>query len=120
MMSMGGTAERFAANLEQLRQLSGEQLIKRIDFRGLFQFPAVVYIEVGLQSLDSPSWTTVNVPASDGSQGPVDLRWRATTRVRLASAPPGLRQAPSWLASDARANLQRGCAPDHRGSRTDP
>jgi uncharacterized damage-inducible protein DinB len=41
-------AERWATNLEQLRQLSGDQLIKRIDFRGLFQFPAVPYIEIGL------------------------------------------------------------------------
>jgi uncharacterized damage-inducible protein DinB len=41
-------AERWATNLEQLRQLSGDQLIKRIDFRGLFQFPAVAYIEIGL------------------------------------------------------------------------
>lgn len=41
-------SERWAKNTERLRQLSGDQLIKRIDFRGLFQFPAVVYVQVAL------------------------------------------------------------------------
>jgi uncharacterized damage-inducible protein DinB len=41
-------SERWAANVERLRQLSGNQLIKRIDFRGLFQFPAVVYVQIAL------------------------------------------------------------------------
>ena|SRR5438445_489031 len=40
--------ERFAGNVERLKAVSGEQLVKRIDFRGLFQFPAVIYIQVGL------------------------------------------------------------------------
>jgi hypothetical protein len=32
-----------------LKQTSGdEQLLKIVDFRGLFQFPAVVYIQVGM------------------------------------------------------------------------
>ena len=31
-----------------MKAVSGEQLVKRIDFRGLFQFPAVIYIQVGL------------------------------------------------------------------------
>ncbi len=39
---------RWEGNLEKLRHLNGEQLIKRIDFRGIFQFPAVVYAQVGL------------------------------------------------------------------------
>lgn len=41
-------SERWAKNVERLRQLSGDQLVKRIDFRGLFQFPAVVYVQVAL------------------------------------------------------------------------
>jgi uncharacterized damage-inducible protein DinB len=41
-------SERWTPNIERLRELSGDQLIKRIDFRGIFQFPAVAYIEVGL------------------------------------------------------------------------
>jgi uncharacterized damage-inducible protein DinB len=41
-------AERFQKNLEALQRMTGEQLIKRIDFRGLFQFPAVVYVNVGV------------------------------------------------------------------------
>ena len=41
-------AGRYAANVEQLGRLTGDQLIKRIDFRGLFQFPAVVYLQIGL------------------------------------------------------------------------
>jgi uncharacterized damage-inducible protein DinB len=41
-------SERWATSVERLRGLSGDQLVKRIDFRGLFQFPAVVYIQIGL------------------------------------------------------------------------
>ena len=41
-------AERFARNVQQLKGLSGEQLLKPIDFRGLFQFPAVMYVQLGL------------------------------------------------------------------------
>src|SRR5215472_12591499 len=33
--------ESFAVTLEKLEALSGEQLIKMIDFRGMFQWPAV-------------------------------------------------------------------------------
>jgi uncharacterized damage-inducible protein DinB len=31
-----------------LKGLSGDQLVKTIDFRGIFQFPAVSYIQIGL------------------------------------------------------------------------
>ena len=41
-------AERFATDIERLKQIAGDQLIKIIDFRGLFQFPAVVYAQLGL------------------------------------------------------------------------
>ena len=41
-------AERWATSVERLRQLTGDQLTRRIDFRGIFNFPAVVYIQVGL------------------------------------------------------------------------
>jgi uncharacterized damage-inducible protein DinB len=40
--------EGFARNVQQLKGLSGELLLKPIDFRGLFQFPAVMYVQVGL------------------------------------------------------------------------
>jgi uncharacterized damage-inducible protein DinB len=40
--------QTFAANLEQLQKLSGEQLVKAIDFRGIFQLPAVSYIQLAL------------------------------------------------------------------------
>jgi uncharacterized damage-inducible protein DinB len=40
--------ETFAANLEQMQKLSGEQLVKAIDFRGMFQLPAVSYIQLTL------------------------------------------------------------------------
>ncbi len=36
--------ERFRANLARLQQLSAEQLTKVVDFRGIFQFPAVFYL----------------------------------------------------------------------------
>jgi uncharacterized damage-inducible protein DinB len=36
----------FAASLEKLQALSGEQLAKVIDFRGLFQMPAVAFVHI--------------------------------------------------------------------------
>jgi len=42
-------AETFAKDLERLMTLSGERLAKPIDFRGLFQLPAVAYLELGLK-----------------------------------------------------------------------
>ena len=41
-------SERFAKDTDRLKQITGDQLIKIIDFRGLFQFPAVVYVQLGL------------------------------------------------------------------------
>jgi uncharacterized damage-inducible protein DinB len=40
--------QTFARSLENLQRLTGEQLIRIIDFRGLFQFPAVAFVQVGL------------------------------------------------------------------------
>jgi uncharacterized damage-inducible protein DinB len=40
--------ERTQRNLERLKALSGDQLVKTIDFRGMFQFPAVVYVTIAL------------------------------------------------------------------------
>ena len=40
--------ERFARNVERLKSVSGEQLLKTIDFRGVFQFPAVIYVQLAL------------------------------------------------------------------------
>jgi uncharacterized damage-inducible protein DinB len=40
--------ERFAGNVERLKGASGEQLVKTIDFRGLFQLPAVAYVQLAL------------------------------------------------------------------------
>jgi uncharacterized damage-inducible protein DinB len=40
--------ESFAANLRQLEGLSGEPLVKMIDFRGLFQLPAVAFVQLCL------------------------------------------------------------------------
>jgi uncharacterized damage-inducible protein DinB len=42
-------AEAFAKDLEQLHEVSGEQLAKMIDFRGLFQLPAVAFVDLGLR-----------------------------------------------------------------------
>ena len=36
-------AEQFAAHVDPLAKSSGEQLIKIVDFRGIFQLPAVMY-----------------------------------------------------------------------------
>ncbi len=37
-------AENFETRLSQVTQLAGEQLTKIVDFRGLFQLPAVMYL----------------------------------------------------------------------------
>ena len=39
---------RFAKNFEALTKLSGEQLLKVVDFRGMLQRPAVTFIMLGL------------------------------------------------------------------------
>ena len=38
--------ESFTRNLAQLRQLTGEQLARPIDFRGMFQFPGVMFLQL--------------------------------------------------------------------------
>jgi uncharacterized damage-inducible protein DinB len=40
--------ENFAANLEALERLSGEQLARTIDFRGMFEWPATSFIQLAL------------------------------------------------------------------------
>jgi len=40
--------ERYAKNLEALTKLTGEQLAKIVDFRGMFQRPAVTFLIFGL------------------------------------------------------------------------
>ncbi len=40
--------EHFAAAVEKLKRTTGDQLVKIVDFRGIFQMPAVVYAQIGL------------------------------------------------------------------------
>src|SRR5580698_271174 len=37
-------ADKFASHLETLASLSSEQLVKIVDFRGMFQLPAVMFL----------------------------------------------------------------------------
>ncbi len=39
---------RYAKNFEALTKLTGEQLVKIVDFRGMFQRPAVTFLMMGL------------------------------------------------------------------------
>ncbi|MGH9677932.1 MAG: DinB family protein, partial [Candidatus Acidiferrum sp.] len=39
----------FATAFDRLTQLSAEQLVKIVDFRGLFQLPAVHYLDFSLR-----------------------------------------------------------------------
>jgi uncharacterized damage-inducible protein DinB len=41
-------AERFEKNCDALNKLSGQQLLKMVDFRGMFQRPAVTFVQLGL------------------------------------------------------------------------
>src|SRR6266571_2537905 len=40
--------ERYAKNFEALAKVSGDQLVKIVDFRGMFQWPAVKFVMFGL------------------------------------------------------------------------
>ncbi len=40
--------ERFTKNFDALTKLTGEQLLKVVDFRGMFQRPAVTFVMMGL------------------------------------------------------------------------
>lgn len=41
-------APRFAENVSRLKEVSGEQLTRTIDFRGIFNFPAIVYANLAV------------------------------------------------------------------------
>jgi uncharacterized damage-inducible protein DinB len=41
-------AENFEANIKRLEQVNDEQLLKIVDFRGIRQWPAVLYLQSGL------------------------------------------------------------------------
>jgi uncharacterized damage-inducible protein DinB len=40
--------EHFAAAVEKLKRISGDELMKIVDFRGIIQLPAVAYAQIGL------------------------------------------------------------------------
>jgi len=41
-------ADNFAENLAKIRAMTGEELTRSVDFRGMFQWPAVSYIRFAL------------------------------------------------------------------------
>ena len=41
-------SERFAKGIDRLKQTTGDDLVKIIDFRGILHFPAVIYLQIGL------------------------------------------------------------------------
>jgi uncharacterized damage-inducible protein DinB len=41
-------SEQFAKAIDRLKHTTGDQLIKIVDFRGLFQLPAVAFVQIGL------------------------------------------------------------------------
>lgn len=42
-------ADLFATDLAALTKMSGEQLVKMIDFRGMVQMPAVAFLDLGVR-----------------------------------------------------------------------
>jgi uncharacterized damage-inducible protein DinB len=40
--------EQFDRNIARLSRVSGDQLVRPIDFRGIFKFPAVIYVQLAL------------------------------------------------------------------------
>jgi uncharacterized damage-inducible protein DinB len=45
---IGWYRERFAKGVDRLKALTGEQLLKVIDFRGLLQLPAFAFVQIGV------------------------------------------------------------------------
>jgi len=41
--------ESFTKNFDRLTKMTGEQLVKSLDFRGAFQMPAVAFLEIALR-----------------------------------------------------------------------
>jgi uncharacterized damage-inducible protein DinB len=41
--------ERFSRDIEALKEVPGERLLDKIDFRGILHFPAFVYVDIGLR-----------------------------------------------------------------------
>lgn len=41
--------QRFSRDIEALKQVPGERLVEKIDFRGIFQLPAFVYVDIGIR-----------------------------------------------------------------------
>ena len=41
-------ADGFTRNFEKLTQMNGDQLLKVVDFRGIFRLPAVAYVQLGM------------------------------------------------------------------------
>jgi uncharacterized damage-inducible protein DinB len=44
----GWYEDRFAKDVDELTQLPGEQLLKIVDFRGIFRQPAFTYVQIGM------------------------------------------------------------------------
>ena len=70
----GWYTENFGTRFEGLTKLSSEQLLKVIDFRGMFQLPAVTYLTFLLHHSIHHRGPVVDVSAADGREGSFDLR----------------------------------------------
>jgi uncharacterized damage-inducible protein DinB len=42
-------ADSFAKSVDRLAKMTGEELVKVVDFRGIFQMPAVAFLEVAIR-----------------------------------------------------------------------
>ncbi len=59
---------------EKLEKMSNDQMLKIVDFRGMFQLPAVMYLGFVLHHTVHHRGTIVDVSAADGGEGAFDLR----------------------------------------------
>ena len=44
----GWYGETFERDVKRVEALAGDQLVKTIDFRGIFQLPAIAYVQIGM------------------------------------------------------------------------
>jgi len=82
--------QRYAKNFEALGKLTGEQLVKIVDFRGMFQWPAVKFV---MLACTTPFIIVGNFPRTCDVWGRKCLRFTVkVTTTRRPAKQPGIKR----------------------------
>ena len=121
-MWRSGIARPSPANLDKIRKMTGEQLNRPVDFRGMFQWPAVTVPAVRDEPLDPSPRPVIGLSPADGGEGAVDLRLqlrrvacaKGCSAVELAGLEPRYisraATAPNWLTTAIRLSISASMA----------